>query len=142
MVLMPVGSGSPKPLPTLVESKFTCQGILGLEGVSLLAGTHCSLSSQHPFLGELGRSDRSTVMMQKSEWCSRCPRLGYISGQDFTRQIRSNYKKSFGLLQVKALKPCIDSRDMVNIRPENRKNLGSEAVGDLSKNETGGAQAA
>lgn len=57
-------------------------------------------------------------------------------------KIRSHYKRSFGLLQVKTLKPCADSRDVVTTTPENRKNLGSKAVGDLSKNEAGRAQAA
>lgn len=57
-------------------------------------------------------------------------------------KIRSNYKKSFGLLQTKVLKLCIDSRDVVNTTPENRRNPGSETVGNLSKNEAGGAQEA
>lgn len=57
-------------------------------------------------------------------------------------KIRSGYKESFGLLQDTALKPCADSRGVVNTTSESRKNLGSEAVGDLSKNEAGGEQAA
>lgn len=70
MVLTPTTSGSFELLSTLVESKCICQGILGPEGVTLLAGTPASLSSQHPFLGELGMSDRPRAKMQKREWCS------------------------------------------------------------------------
>lgn len=66
MVLMPTTSGSFELLSALVENKHIRQGILGPEGVSLLAGTCSSLSSQHPFLGELGMSERSRVRM----WCS------------------------------------------------------------------------
>lgn len=57
-------------------------------------------------------------------------------------KVRSNYKKSFGLLQVTALKPIADSRDVVNTTSESRENLGPEAVGDLSKNEARGMHAA
>lgn len=57
-------------------------------------------------------------------------------------KIRSNYKKSVGSLHVTALKPCTNSRDVVYTTSENRKNLGSVVVGDLSKNEAKEAQAA
>lgn len=50
VMLMPTTSGSLGLLSTLPESKRICQGVLGLEGVSLLAGTHSSFSSRHPFL--------------------------------------------------------------------------------------------
>lgn len=66
-MLMPTTSGSLELLSTLAESKRICQGIFGPEGASLLAGTHSSLSSQHPFLGEFGMSDRSRVRMGKRE---------------------------------------------------------------------------
>lgn len=57
-------------------------------------------------------------------------------------KIRSNYKKSVGSLQVAALKPCTNSRDVVYTTSENRKNMWSVVVGDLSKNEARVAEAA
>ena len=98
MVLVPTTPGNFELLSTLVESKRICQGILGLESVSSLAGTHSSLSSQHPFLGELGMSDRSRVRVQKRESCSRCPRLGYTNGQDFARESQIQLQKGFWVI--------------------------------------------
>lgn len=98
MVLMPITPGSFELLSTLVERKCICQGILGPECVSLLAGTHSSFSSQHPFLGELGMSDRSGVRMWKRESCSRRPRLGYTNGQDFSRESQIQIQKEFWVI--------------------------------------------
>lgn len=57
-------------------------------------------------------------------------------------KIRSNYKKSFGLLQITALKPCTDSRGVINATSVSRKNVEFEALGNLSKNKARETQAA